>query len=172
MRPPARLPGEIVQDIAAIVPRPLRCDADDLPAKTQEMLDRWKKETPTLPIVTPAMARARAVRCRKLIQELKHELGLFPIPPITFSPLVAALNDADAGLERMISKGGLKIPSSIEKHSAQCAASIIVELSKRRPTGTPDGPLYRIAPLAYEYFTGEKPRSLKRAIDAEVKSRR
>jgi hypothetical protein len=170
MRTRRRPLSEIAQDIAHWIPRPLRCGVDILPAKIEQMLGLWKGALPPRPKVSPAVARQRARSCHKLVQRLQCELQLLPIPPAILELTQEHLSALVNMLGRAAGKGGFKRPPSVGTHAVECAAGIIRSFSKKhKPTGNPGGPLYRISPLVYEAFTGERKRNLKYAIDAEMR---
>ena len=171
MRAVERSFSEVAADIAVVIPRPLRCNAESLRPEIERMLSLWKNALPS-PEVSPTMAKERAKKCYKLVQRLRRELKLLPVPLVALGVTHEHLAALASMLERAAGKGGFKKPSSVGTYAVQCATAIIKSLSKKAPIGTPDGPLYLISPLVYEAFTGAPKRNLKHVIDAEMKQYR
>jgi hypothetical protein len=162
-----RVPDRIVEGIAFQVPRPLRCTEEALPRLIRERLAVWEKALPPENPKPLALIRKRARKCRQTIARLSRELEQLVSIPNLFAQSLEQLADLDAALVRMVAKGGLKRAETDESFCAECACSLVRELSSRRLTKSRR--LYKIASLVHAHFIGGG-RDLKRACDAEVMS--
>jgi hypothetical protein len=172
----ARSHAEIVEEICVHL-RPWkqkRCEADirsevekriALLVKIAARIDQWPRG---------AEVRRQAAKARKTLAQLRDQLAREPLR--SHWPLVARwqfvdLDLLDETLAKTKSKNMFPDPRSnpMQWVCAESADALIYQFSRKPATGTPEESLHAIASLLFEAVTG-KPKNLKRAVDAMIKS--
>jgi hypothetical protein len=118
-------------------------------------------------MLKPVVLSKRINKAAKRFRTRLHEDELAYLLKEALPREFQALDDVLARLEKI---QGPDIRFDTSKFlSAVIARGLIAEFSKTPPTGSPKGSLRSIAPLVYEFLTGNRSGDLKRAIDAVLK---